>query len=59
MPKILIVDNEWPIRLAIEGMLTNLGYDVAGQAETGAEAIAMARELNPDLILMDVKMPGR
>ena len=58
MPKILIVDDEWLTRLEIEGMLTDLGYDVAGQAETGAEAIAMARELNPDLILMDVKMPG-
>ena len=58
MPKILIVDDEWLTRLEIEGMLTDLGYDVAGQAETGAEGIAKARELNPDLILMDVKMPG-
>ena len=58
MPKILIVDDECLTRLEIEGMLTDLGYDVAGQAETGAEAVAMARELNPDLILMDVKMPG-
>ena len=58
MPKILIVDDEWLTRLEIEGMLTDLGYDVAGQAETGAEAVAIARELNPDLILMDVKMPG-
>ena len=57
MPKILIVDDEWLERLEIEGILTDLGYDVAGQAETGLEAIAMARELNPDLILMDVKMP--
>ena len=58
MPKILIVDDEWLTRLEIEEMLTDLGYDVAGQAETGAEAIAMARELNPDLIVMDVEMPG-
>ena len=58
MPKILIVDDEWLTRLEIEEMLTDLGYDVAGQAETGAEAISKARELNPDLILMDVKMPG-
>ena len=58
MPKILIVDDEWLTRLEIEGMLTDLGYEVAGQAETGAEAVAMARQLNPDLILMDVKMPG-
>ena len=58
MPKILIVDDEWLTRLEIEEMLTDLGYDVSGQAETGAEAVAMARELNPDLILMDVEMPG-
>ena len=39
-------------------MLTDLGYEVAGQAETALEAIAMARETKPDLILMDVLMPG-
>ncbi|MBT6503044.1 MAG: response regulator, partial [Deltaproteobacteria bacterium] len=58
MPKILIVDDEWLMRLEIEELLNELGYEVAGQAETGEEAIAMARELNPDLILMDVVMPG-
>ena len=58
MPRILIVDDEWLTRLEIEEMLTGLGYDVVGQAETGTEAVAMARELNPDLILMDVEMPG-
>jgi PAS domain S-box-containing protein len=58
MQKILIVDDEWLTRLEIEEMLNDLGYEVAGQAETGAEAIVMARELNPDLILMDVEMPG-
>ena len=58
MPKILIVDDEWLTRLEIEELLNELGYEVAGQAETGEEAIAMARELNPDLILMDVVMPG-
>ena len=58
MPGILIVDDEWLTRLEIEGMLTDLGYNVAGQAETGAEAVTMARELNPDLVLMDVNMPG-
>ena len=37
MPKILIVDDEWLTRLEIEEMLADLGYDVVGQAETGAE----------------------
>ena len=58
MPKILIVDDEWLTRLEIEEMLTALGYEVVGQAETGEEAVAMARELKPDLILMDMAMPG-
>ena len=40
-------------------MLTDLGYEVAGQAETGKEAVEMARELSPDLIIMDVVMPGK
>ena len=39
-------------------MLTELGYEVASQAETGEEAVAMTRELDPDLILMDIVMPG-
>ncbi len=58
MAKILIVDDEWLTRLEIEEMLKDLGYEVAGQAETGEEAVALTREVNPDLILMDVVMPG-
>jgi PAS domain S-box-containing protein len=58
MPRILIVDDEWLTRLEIEEMLTDLGYEVAGQAETGEEAVALNRRLKPDLILMDVVMPG-
>jgi CheY-like chemotaxis protein len=58
MPKILFVDDEWITRLDIEEMFPELGYEVAGQAETGLEAIAMVRKLKPDLIVMDVEMPG-
>ena len=58
MPRILIADDEWVTRVEIEEMLTNLGYEVVGQAETGAEAIDMTRSLEPDLIVMDVMMPG-
>ena len=58
MPRILIADDEWVTRVEIEEMLTDLGYEVVGQAETGAEAIDMVRSLEPDLIIMDVMMPG-
>ena len=58
MARILIADDEWLTRQAVEEMLTGLGYEVVGQAESGREAVDMARELKPDLILMDVVMPG-
>lgn len=56
--KILVVDDDWLTRHQTESMLTDLGYQVVGQAETGAEAVDMARDLKLDLILMDVMMPG-
>jgi two-component system cell cycle sensor histidine kinase/response regulator CckA len=58
MARILIADDERLIRLQLEEMLTGLGYAVVGQAESGREAVDMARDLKPDLILMDVAMPG-
>ncbi|MBW1783546.1 MAG: PAS domain S-box protein, partial [Deltaproteobacteria bacterium] len=59
MARILIADDELLIRAEIEEKLTALGYDVVGQAESATEAIDMARELAPDLIFMDVAMPGK
>jgi two-component system cell cycle sensor histidine kinase/response regulator CckA len=58
MPRILIADDECLTRLEVGEMLTALGYEVVGQAESGLEAIDVARELRPDLILMDVVLPG-
>jgi len=58
MVRILIADDERLTRLQIKEMLTGLGYEVVGQAESGREAIELARDLRPDLILMDVVMPG-
>jgi PAS domain S-box-containing protein len=58
MARILIADDEWLTRVGIEEMLTGLGHEVVGQAESGREAVDMARDLKPDLILMDVVMPG-
>jgi two-component system, cell cycle sensor histidine kinase and response regulator CckA len=58
MTRILIVDDEWLTRTEIAEMLAAQGYDVAGQASSGRQAVDMARELMPDLILMDVVLPG-
>ena len=58
MARILIVDDEWTTRLELHEMLSNAGYSIAGEAETGRQAVEMAGELQPDLILMDIVMPG-
>ncbi len=58
MTEILIVDDEWTTRLELDEMLQAAGYGVAGLAENGRQAVQMAEELSPDLILMDIVMPG-
>ncbi|KOP80851.1 chemotaxis protein CheY [Lysinibacillus sp. FJAT-14745] len=45
------------MRVAISNMLTDWGYEVVGKAANGKEAVAMYRELQPDLVTMDVTMP--
>jgi len=46
MPRILIADDEWVTRVEIEEMLNDLGYEVVGQSETGAEAVEMVRDIS-------------
>lgn len=59
MTKILVVDDHDLVRMGIVRMLNDVeGYEVVGDAKSGEEAIAKARELMPDVVLMDVKMPG-
>jgi len=55
--KILIVDDSATERHALNDMLTKAGYEVFS-SENGEDAIVKARKLKPDLILMDVVMPG-
>ena len=55
--RILIADDEPLIRLDLREMLTSLGYAVVGEASDGATAVQLAREQQPDLVLMDIKMP--
>ena len=56
--RILIVDDRPLTRDALAALLTSNGFEVVGQAEDGARAIELARELQPDLVLLDLSMPG-
>lgn len=56
--KIMIAEDEAVIALRLEQMLERMGYDVPGIAYSGEEALEKARYLEPDLILMDILMPG-
>ncbi len=55
--RVLVAEDEALIRLDLVELLTDEGYDVVGEAGDGEEALALARELEPDLVVMDVKMP--
>jgi CheY-like chemotaxis protein/DNA-binding PadR family transcriptional regulator len=59
MSKILVVDDEAIITMQLEERLHTMGYTVAGMAASGEDAIEKARRLSPDLILMDIVMPGK
>jgi DNA-binding NarL/FixJ family response regulator len=56
--RLLIVDDHPLTRDALASLLAQHGFDVAGQASDGTEAIALAAELEPDVILLDLSMPG-
>ncbi|WP_041523438.1 response regulator [Gilvimarinus agarilyticus] len=59
MTSILVVDDHDLVRMGIVRMLDDVpGYKVVGDAKSGEEAISMARKFKPDVVLMDVKMPG-
>ncbi len=55
--RIVIADDESIIRMDLKEMLTSLGYLVVGEASNGRVAVQLARELRPDLVIMDIKMP--
>jgi DNA-binding NarL/FixJ family response regulator len=56
--RILLADDHALFRDGLASLVTAWGHQVVGQASDGAEAVELARRLRPDLVLMDVRMPG-
>ena len=56
-PRVIVAEDEALIRLDLVELLEDQGYEVVAQASDGEEAVSLARELEPDLVVMDVKMP--
>lgn len=56
--RVLIVEDDMIISLVIENMVRELGHEVIGKAASGQEAIELAIENKPDLILMDIRLKG-
>jgi DNA-binding NarL/FixJ family response regulator len=57
--RVLIVDDQEPFRMAARMVVeATEGFEVVGEAETGEDSVRMAEELSPDLVLMDVNLPG-
>jgi DNA-binding NarL/FixJ family response regulator len=57
--RVLIVDDQQPFRMAARMVVeATEGFDVVGEAETGEESVELSRDLDPDLVLMDVNLPG-
>jgi DNA-binding NarL/FixJ family response regulator len=58
MDRLIIADDEVIISTQLDEFLSTKGFDIVGIATSGVQAVAMAKELRPDLILMDIVMPG-
>ena len=59
MKRLMVVDDEAVITTQLEDRLQSMKYDVVGTASSAEESVSMARELCPDLILMDIVMKGK
>ena len=57
--KIMVVEDEVVIAMRLQQRLTSMGFDITGVAYSGEDAVEQARRLRPDLILMDIMIPGK
>lgn len=56
--KVLVVEDNIMLALNVEDHLTHDGFDVVGMATSGAEALELAGRLQPDVVIMDIRLPG-
>ena len=57
LPRLLVVDDHLMLRQALVELLCQAGFDIVGEAADGADAVALAKQLEPDVVLMDLRMP--
>lgn len=57
MYKVLVVDDAMFMRAMLKDILTKGGYEVVGEASNGNEAVSMYKELQPDIVTLDITMP--
>jgi two-component system, response regulator PdtaR len=56
-PRLVVADDHDLLRSALVALLDQAGFDVVGQAADGVDAVALAKALEPDVVLMDLRMP--
>lgn len=59
MKKILIVDDSAFMRMTLKNILVENGFEIIGEAEDGKDAVRKYKELKPDIVTMDITMPGK